>query len=332
MLEKIKALLIPFIAMLAHEMNRAYCEAIGDPQPAWDDAPEWQQKSIIAGVEMHLANPDATPEQSHQAWLEQKLAEGWTFGEVKDIEKKEHPCCVPYEDLPPEQRAKDYIFRASVHNAMALAGYVDQLTAENVAEVIKAKLQAMGVGVNQSQAAQPSTPIKPAPAGSIPVQYIGRRDQYTDRLYGTNLTFTQGQIRALPVDLARQFLKHGDVFKEAKVEKAQAAEPQGTAPLAQIPQQPAELTPAAITQLDEETGEQQDDTAALLEQAKKESEAKALEQNQIQDLRDAVTHMQDKEAVHHFAYTKYQQKINKSKSLENMKAEALQFIDQFGAV
>jgi len=29
---------------------------------------------------------------------------------VEDPEKKEHPCFVPYTELPPEQKAKDHIF------------------------------------------------------------------------------------------------------------------------------------------------------------------------------------------------------------------------------
>jgi hypothetical protein len=36
------------------------------------------------------------------------------YGEVKDAEKKTHPCIVPYKDLPPEQQAKDHLFKAVV--------------------------------------------------------------------------------------------------------------------------------------------------------------------------------------------------------------------------
>jgi len=73
------------IAQVAHEVNRAYCASIGDDsQPAWADAPDWQRASILAGVDMHLANPDATPEQSHESWLAVKLADGWVYGEVKN--------------------------------------------------------------------------------------------------------------------------------------------------------------------------------------------------------------------------------------------------------
>jgi hypothetical protein len=43
-----------------------------------------------------------------------KEADGWKHGPVKDPEKKEHPCMVPYGQLPAEQRAKDYLFIAVV--------------------------------------------------------------------------------------------------------------------------------------------------------------------------------------------------------------------------
>jgi len=105
------------IAKVAHELNKAYCESIGDTsQPTWEDAPEWQKSSAVNGVKFHLENPTAGPSASHDSWLKQKEEEGWKYGEVKDPEKKEHPCFVPYEKLPTEQKAKDYIFRQVIHS------------------------------------------------------------------------------------------------------------------------------------------------------------------------------------------------------------------------
>jgi len=100
------------------EFNKAYCESIGDFSiVSWDEAPEWQKKSAIDGVEFHLNNPDATPENSHENWLKQKEADGWKYGPVKNPETKEHPCYLPYNELPAEQRSKDYLFRAVVHSS-----------------------------------------------------------------------------------------------------------------------------------------------------------------------------------------------------------------------
>lgn len=115
-MQQVSAEEISHIARIAHEVNRAYCQALGDnSQPAWEDAPDWQVMSAIKGVEFHIANPGAGPDHSHIEWLREKEAAGWKFGPVKDAEKKEHPCFVPYEQLPTEQRAKDFLFRGVVH-------------------------------------------------------------------------------------------------------------------------------------------------------------------------------------------------------------------------
>ena len=109
------------IAKVAHEINRAFCLAIGDTsQPTWEDAPDWQKNSAIAGVKIHMLNPDLTPQESHAAWLEHKVKDGWVYGPEKDSEKKTHPCVIAYEDLPLEQKAKDYLFKQVIHSLKEL--------------------------------------------------------------------------------------------------------------------------------------------------------------------------------------------------------------------
>lgn len=99
------------IARLAHEVNRLYCESIGDTsQVAWKDAPDWQRESARRGVLFHLTHRDAGPEASHENWMKEKLEDGWRYGPVKDPAKKEHPCLVPFEMLPAEQQMKDRLF------------------------------------------------------------------------------------------------------------------------------------------------------------------------------------------------------------------------------
>lgn len=103
------------IAKVCHEANRAYCQAIGDnSQPAWEDAPQWQRDSARTGVQFIIDNPNAPPSSSHDSWLAEKKRDGWKYGAYKDPENKLHPCFVPYEELPVEQKAKDYIFGAIV--------------------------------------------------------------------------------------------------------------------------------------------------------------------------------------------------------------------------
>ena len=43
----------------------------------------------------------AAAHAAHEANREE--ADGWKYGPVKDPEKKEHPCFVPYDDLPPSR-------------------------------------------------------------------------------------------------------------------------------------------------------------------------------------------------------------------------------------
>ena len=43
----------------------------------------------------------------HEVWAANRIAEGWTYGPVRDDAKKETPCLVPYEDLPEEEKAYD---------------------------------------------------------------------------------------------------------------------------------------------------------------------------------------------------------------------------------
>lgn len=104
------------IAKVCHEVNRAYCQALGDnSQPSWEEAPEWQRSPARIGVDLHTMG-DFGPEASHISWMQQKLEEGWIYGDVKNPEKKTHPCIVPFENLPVDQQAKDYIFRQIVHS------------------------------------------------------------------------------------------------------------------------------------------------------------------------------------------------------------------------
>lgn len=110
---------IDTIAMLAHEANRLIQAAGGEePSPPWADAPAWQQASAREGVVNVLENPGMTPEQSHIGWLGHKAKNGWRWGPVKDAEKKEHPCFLPYHKLPAGQRVKDEVFTGVVRTVL----------------------------------------------------------------------------------------------------------------------------------------------------------------------------------------------------------------------
>lgn len=106
------------IARVCYTVNRAYCLSINDnTQPvAWEHAEETSRESARKGVIFALGNPGATPEKQHEAWLADKKAQGFVYGPVKDLTAKVHPCMVPYDQLPQEQRVKDELFLAVVRS------------------------------------------------------------------------------------------------------------------------------------------------------------------------------------------------------------------------
>lgn len=171
------------IAQVAHNINQALRAALGETVEVWDATAPEHKASILAGVDMHVANPDVTPEAAHESWLAQKVAEGWTLGDVKDLEAKTHPCILPYAELPTEQKVKDYLFRAVVHS---------------LKDIPDAKA--------------------PAPERLLlPVKYIGVRENYIDGTFGTGIAFTQGQTRMVAADIARQMYAHKSVYVPGEV-------------------------------------------------------------------------------------------------------------------
>lgn len=115
---KVKVLTVDMenqIAQVCHEANAAYCWTLEDYEnPSWEDADEPHKQSMRNGISQLWTvlerGEEPTPEESHNNWLRQKQAEGWTYGEKKDPEAKTHPCFLPYADLPAAQRMKDYLF------------------------------------------------------------------------------------------------------------------------------------------------------------------------------------------------------------------------------
>ena len=105
------------IAEICHETNRAYQRVNGEiVNFPWENLSQAMRDSAISGVQGVLEGN--TPRESHESWLKFKEAEGWTYGDVKNFETKEHPCFVAYDDLPEDQKRKDDLFTSVV---MALA-------------------------------------------------------------------------------------------------------------------------------------------------------------------------------------------------------------------
>ena len=54
-----------------------------------------------------LALTEQLAENVHDVWAMGRIAEGWTYGEVKDVERKKTPQLIPYMELPEEEKQYD---------------------------------------------------------------------------------------------------------------------------------------------------------------------------------------------------------------------------------
>ena len=43
----------------------------------------------------------------HEVWAAGRMADGWTWGPVRNDGLKHHPCLIPYEELPDSEREYD---------------------------------------------------------------------------------------------------------------------------------------------------------------------------------------------------------------------------------
>jgi hypothetical protein len=110
-------MIIEDIAKICHQANKALCQIHGDhSQLDWESASMWQHDAAINGVKFHLDNPTALPQASHEAWIKEKVRNGWVYGPVKNAELKTHPCIILFDELLPQDQAKDYLFANIVHS------------------------------------------------------------------------------------------------------------------------------------------------------------------------------------------------------------------------
>ena len=50
---------------------------------------------------------EALARNFHDVWAATRIAQGWRFGPERNDARKEHPCLIPYEELPEEERTYD---------------------------------------------------------------------------------------------------------------------------------------------------------------------------------------------------------------------------------
>ena len=50
---------------------------------------------------------EAMAKNVHEIWAQERINQGWTYGEKHNDVLKQHPCLIAYEDLPEEEKVYD---------------------------------------------------------------------------------------------------------------------------------------------------------------------------------------------------------------------------------
>ncbi len=62
-------------------------------------------------------------ENTHEVWAARRFRDGWEYGEQRDDNERLHPCLVPYNELPEEEKEYDRSTAQEVLKAILAAGF-----------------------------------------------------------------------------------------------------------------------------------------------------------------------------------------------------------------
>jgi hypothetical protein len=62
-------------------------------------------------------------ENTHDNWSAGRIAEGWTYGTVRNDELKQSPCLVPYNELPENEKEYDRVTSMETLKAIRKLGW-----------------------------------------------------------------------------------------------------------------------------------------------------------------------------------------------------------------
>ena len=60
--------------------------------------------SEIALDERILQLAELLAKNAHEVWASERIAQGWKYGPTRKDDTKEHPCLIPYEELPESEK------------------------------------------------------------------------------------------------------------------------------------------------------------------------------------------------------------------------------------
>jgi len=99
------------IAKECHTKNNELMVMNGEePKGDWESLDRATKFINLKSVIKALENPDLTAKDMHNEWINNKIADGWSYGEVKDEELKTHPLITDYDSMNPVDKMKDQVF------------------------------------------------------------------------------------------------------------------------------------------------------------------------------------------------------------------------------
>ena len=123
-----------------------------------DYTPEPMDLSSVDLPESLIQLSERIAENVHEVWAKARMDEGWTYGGKRDDIHKKHPCLVPYDELPEEE--KEYHFTAQLYQtdpfteSMPLKGKAVTEPRELIfkkAEKVRTALKITGVRISDSE-------------------------------------------------------------------------------------------------------------------------------------------------------------------------------------
>lgn len=114
-------LTIEDVARIAYDANRRLNIVAGNVDyPTWDDVAPEDRLMFLEGVRGQWANPNRSAKQVHDYWMDDRIANGWKYGETRDFHLKTHPSLIPFEEISVLEQVKDTLFTNMVAALMPL--------------------------------------------------------------------------------------------------------------------------------------------------------------------------------------------------------------------
>jgi hypothetical protein len=171
------------LAKVSYEATRAWTEVSGaPPKKPWEETEDWRRKAAVQSVRAAIAGD--TAEHVHEAWRQQRISEGWQYGEQKSEAAKTNPSLLPYAELGDTQKRAADLFSAAVHTAYKCGTErwaVKTMTDPHAKEV--------------TLAAVPST-VKALCAGPLPPEGVDRREPQEFTTYELKGTIVVAKLEA----------------------------------------------------------------------------------------------------------------------------------------